>query len=247
VAVVTLNRPEKLNALSAGMLSALTETFAGFKDEDDLRAVILTGAGERAFCAGTDLSILAGLTSDQARAASERGQAACQAIEQCPVPVIAALNGLVAGGGFELALACHLRIAEPHVRFSLPETKHGLLPGYGATQRLPRIIGSGLGLELIVAGSEISADEALSLGLVNRVVPTSGALAAAHELAGTIASMAPLAVRACLKAVVDGLPLELHEGLKLETELFAALFASEDAHEGANAFLEKRKPVFRGC
>lgn len=246
VAVVTLNRPEKLNALSAEMLSALTEAFRGFSDDRDLRAAILTGAGSKAFCAGTDLSTLADLDADGARAASLRGQAACAAIEHCAVPVIAALNGLAAGGGFELALACHLRVAEKGTRFSLPETRHGLLPGYGGTQRLPRIIGSGRSLSIILGGGELTAEEALDLGIVNRVVERGEALAAARELAQQIAGMAPLAVRSCLRAVVEGLPLELEDGLKLETELFADLFNSADAHEGASAFLTKRKPVFRG-
>ena len=246
VAVVTLNRPEKLNALSAEMLSGLTEALRGFSANRELRAVILTGAGTKAFCAGTDLSILADQDADGARAASERGQLACAAIEQCAVPVIAAISGLVAGGGFELALACHLRIAETETKFSLPETKHGLLPGYGGTQRLPRIIGSGRAVEMILAGGELTAEEALRLGIVNRVVESGDALTTARELARQIATMAPLAVRSCLRAVVEGLSMELEDGLKLETELFADLFNSEDAHEGANAFLEKRQPNFRG-
>jgi enoyl-CoA hydratase len=246
VAVIRLNRPEKLNALSAEMLSGLTEAFRGFSENNELRAVILTGAGTKAFCAGTDLSFLAGVNVEGARAASERGQLACAVIERCAVPVIAALNGLAAGGGFELALACHLRIAETETKFSLPETKHGLLPGYGGTQRLPRIIGSGRAVEMILAGGELTAEEALRLGIVNRVVESGEALTAARELGDQIAAMAPLAVRSCLRSVVEGLPMELEDGLKLETELFADLFNSEDAHEGANAFLEKRKPIFTG-
>jgi enoyl-CoA hydratase len=246
LAVVTLNRPEKLNALTAEMLTGITETFVGFAEPSDLRAVILTGAGDRAFCAGTDLSLLAEADAEGARCASERGQAACNAIENCPVPVIAALNGLAAGGGFELALACHLRVAADTVAFSLPETKHGLVPGYGGTQRLPRVLGSGRALDVILAGGEISAGEALRVGLVNRVVPVGEIHQSARDFATQIAEMAPLAVRACLQAVVKGLPQDLEDGLKLETELFADLFNSADAHEGAKAFLEKRKPVFLG-
>jgi enoyl-CoA hydratase len=243
---VTLNRPEKLNALTAEMLDGLTNAFRGFSEHADLRAVILTGAGPKAFCAGTDLAAFTAMDPDGARAASERGQAACAAIETCAVPVIAAVNGLAAGGGFELALACHLRIADAGVRFSLPETRHGLLPGYGGTQRLPRITGSGRGLELILAGGELNAKEAQRIGLVNRVVPQGESVSIALEMSQQIGAMAPLAVRACLRAVVDGWPLDLAEGLKLETELFAGLFASDDAREGATAFLEKRKPLFRG-
>lgn len=246
VAVVTLNRPEKLNALSAEMLSGLTAAFRGFSAERDLRVVILTGAGTKAFCAGTDLSTLANLDADGARAASIRGQAACAAIEQSTVPVIAAINGLAAGGGFELALACHLRVAQQGTRFTLPETEHGLLPGYGGTQRLPRIIGSGRAAEMIIAGGELTAEAAISIGVINRVTADGDALTGAREMAGDIARMAPLAVRSCLRAVVEGLPMDMADGLKLETELFADLFNSADAREGATAFLEKRKPVFRG-
>lgn len=246
VAIVTLNRPEKLNALSAEMLSGITETFREFSEDPSLRAVILTGAGDRAFCAGTDLSILLDLEPNGARAASERGQAACAAIESCPVPVIAAVNGLAAGGGFELALACHLRIAEERVKFTLPETKHGLLPGYGGTQRLPRLIGTGRALAMIIAGGELSATEALGIGLVNRVVDRGRAGSAAAEFVGVIAGMAPLAVRACLRAVNQGFPLPFSEGLRLETELFAELFTTSDAREGAAAFLGKRRPLFSG-
>ncbi|MEO6392454.1 MAG: enoyl-CoA hydratase-related protein [Pyrinomonadaceae bacterium] len=246
VALVTLNRPEKLNALTPEMLARLTETFRNFAGQTNLRAVILTGAGSRAFCAGTDLSSLTELDHDGARATSERGQTAGAAIENCPVPVIAAINGLAAGGGFELALACHLRVAEIGVKFSLPETRLGLLPGYGGTQRLPRILGTGRGLELIIAGAELTDEEAHRIGLVNRIAPSGEALVYARALAAEIASLAPLAVRSCLKAVTEGMRLDLSEGLKLETELFADLFNSEDAHEGANAFLEKRAPIFTG-
>lgn len=246
IALVTLNRPEKLNSLTPEMLARLTETFTNFTDHNDLRAVILTGAGTRAFCAGTDLSSLVELDRNGAGAASRRGQAACAAIEECPVPVIAAINGLAAGGGFELALACHLRVAENGVQFSLPETRQGLLPGYGGTQRLPRIFGTGRGFEMIIAGAELNAEAAHRLGLVNRLAPPGEVLAQARALADQIAAMAPLAVRACLKAVTQGIKLELAEGLKLETELFAELFDSEDSHEGANAFLSKRPPIFKG-
>lgn len=246
VAVVTLNRPEKLNALSADMLFGLTETFDEFSRNPDLRVVILTGAGDKAFCAGTDLANFTETDAETARSASQRGQTACTAIESCPVPVIAALNGLAAGGGFELALSCHLRIAEEHVRFSLPETRHGLLPGYGGTQRLPRIIGTGRAVEIILAGGELTAAEAERIGLVNRLTVRGEALDAARDIAGVISGMAPLAVRACLRAVNEGFPLPLEQGLQLETELFADLFNSADAREGAAAFLAKRKPRFTG-
>ena len=246
IALVRLDRPEKLNALTREMLSELGETFASLEHERDIRAVILTGAGERAFCAGTDIEELAAMDEAGALDAARRGQDVCERIERCPVPVIAAVNGLAAGGGFELALACHIRIAASGARFSLPETRLGIIPGYGGTQRLSRATGSGRALEMMLAGADISAADALRVRLVNRVVAESELLSAAKELAREIASLAPLAIRACLKAVTDGLTLPLAEGLKLEAELFSSLFSTEDMREGTRAFLEKRPPVFKG-
>jgi enoyl-CoA hydratase len=246
VAMVTLNRPEKLNALSREMVSALSESFKSFESDTELRAVILTGAGDRAFSAGTDLSELIHVSADEARVVAERGQQLCRQIEQSPVPVIAAINGIAAGGGCELALACHLRIATPLAKFSLPETKLGIIPGYGGTQRLTRELGRARALELVLTSGTINAENALRLGLVNRVVDASELLAAAEALAREITQLAPLAIRACLKAVVRGTELPLEEGLALEAKLFASLFATEDMREGTRAFLEKREPVFKG-
>jgi enoyl-CoA hydratase len=208
--------------------------------------VILTGAGDRAFSAGTDINELAAMDVEEARQAARRGQQVCDRIEGCNVPVIAAVNGLAAGGGFELALACHLRIASTSARFSLPETSLGVIPGYGGTQRLARATGSGRALELMLTGAELSADEALRTGLVNATVAPAALLAEAETLARKIAKLAPLAIRACLKAVTLGLTLPLAEGLELEAELFSGLFATEDVREGTRAFLEKRAPVFQG-
>jgi enoyl-CoA hydratase len=246
IAFVCLERPEKLNVLSREMLSELGETFERIGRERGIRAVILTGAGRRAFSAGTDISELAGMGAEEARRAAGRGQAVCDLIERCPVPVIAAVNGVAAGGGCELALACHLRVASTDARFSLPEIKLGIIPGYGGTQRLARATGSGRALEMMLTGAEVAADEALRLGLVNRVVAPEQLLAAAETLAGQIANLAPLAIRACLEAVTRGLALPLEEGLKLEAELFSGLFSTEDAREGTRAFLEKRPPMFKG-
>lgn len=246
LAVVRLERPGKRNALTGAMLERLAEVFEGFGGRGELRAVILTGAGAEAFCAGTDISELAGLDGEGGRRASERGQRVCALVESCPVPVVAAVNGLAAGGGCELALACHLRVASDAARFSLPETRLGLLPAYGGTQQLPRAVGRTRALELMLAGGELTAAEALAAGLVNRVVAPSEVMRAAEELAGEIARGAPLAVRACLEAVRRGGELPLPEGLALEAELFARLFATSDAREGTRAFLEKRPPVFRG-
>ncbi|MGI8897458.1 MAG: enoyl-CoA hydratase/isomerase family protein [Pyrinomonadaceae bacterium] len=246
IAVVRLNRPEKLNALSRGMLEDLSRAFALLEKQFNLRAVILTGSGEAAFCAGTDVDELAGLDQNGALAASERGQMVCNQIENFPAPVIAAINGIAAGGGCELALACHLRIGSTNARFSLPETKLGVIPAYGGTQRLLREIGSGRALEVMLTGKVLPAEQSYQYGLLNQVTDLPNVLAVAEALANDISKLAPLAVRACLRAVIRGLELPLHEGLGLEAELFASLFATQDMREGTRAFLEKRTPVFKG-
>ncbi len=246
VTIITLNRPEKLNALSRDTIAALGDAFTSFGNDAELRAVILTGSGDRAFSAGTDLSELIHVNADQATSVAERGQQLCNQIEQTPVPVIAAINGIAAGGGCELALACHLRIETPNAQFSLPETKLGIIPGYGGTQRLTRELGRARALELLLTSGKINAEDALRLGLVNRVVDASQLLASAEAWAQEIAQLAPLAIRACLQAVVHGTELPLEEGLALEAKLFAGLFGTNDMREGTRAFLEKRKPVFKG-
>ncbi|HYO99490.1 MAG TPA: enoyl-CoA hydratase-related protein [Pyrinomonadaceae bacterium] len=246
VCVVRLNRPAKLNALTRAMLEQLTELFRAFAERADVRAVILTGTGQAAFSAGTDISELEGLDEQGARATAERGQETCEAIELCDVPVIAAVNGLAAGGGGELALACHLRIAAAHTAFSLPELKLGMIPAYGGTQRLARAVGHGRALAAMLAGDPLTADEALRFGLVNRVVPAEQVMTEADALAHTLCELAPLALRACLQAVTRGARLPLSDGLALEAELFSRLFSTEDVREGTRAFLEKRAPQFRG-
>lgn len=246
LALVRLNRPGKRNALTTAMLERLGELFASIEKRHDLRALILTGEGGEAFSAGTDITELASLDAEGARRASRRGQEVCDLIERCGVPVIAAVNGVAAGGGCELALACHLRVASRAARFQLPETKLGVIPAYGGTQRLSRVIGSGRALEMMLTGRSVPADEALRLGLVNRVSESARLLDDATALAQEIMQLAPLAIRACLKAVTRGLELPLEEGLKLEAELFSALFATADVREGTRAFLEKRAPVFKG-
>jgi enoyl-CoA hydratase len=245
VAYVTLDRPARRNALTRAMLERLTELFDGFGARADLRAVVLTGAG-RAFCAGTDIGDLAGLEEEGALRTARRGQEACEAIEACGVPVVAAVNGAAAGGGCELALACHLRVAADGASFSLPESRLGVIPAYGGTQRLARAVGRGRAFAAMIAGEELPAAEALRLGLVNRVVEDGRLSAEAESLCAEIARHAPLAVRACLAAVTRGERLPLEEGLALEAELFAGLFSTEDVREGTRAFLEKRPPVFKG-
>ncbi|MFN2498176.1 MAG: enoyl-CoA hydratase/isomerase family protein [Pyrinomonadaceae bacterium] len=246
IAIVTLNRPEKLNALSRDTIAALGDAFTSFENDAELSAVILTGSSDRAFSAGTDLSELIHVSADQATTVAERGQQLCNQIEQTPVPVIAAVNGIAAGGGCELALACHLRIATPNAQFSLPETNLGIIPGYGGTQRLSRELGRARALELLLTSGRINAQDALRVGLVNRIVNASDLLTSAEALAHEIAQLAPLAIRACLQAVVHGTELPLEEGLALEAKLFAGLFATNDMREGIRAFLDKRRPVFKG-
>jgi enoyl-CoA hydratase len=246
VAYVRLERPEKCNALTRAMLARLGEIFAGLRGRFDLRAVILSGAGAD-FCAGTDISELEGLDEEGARRKAAEGQEVCDAVELCGTPVIAAVRGAAAGGGCELALACHLRVAAEGARFTLPESRLGVLPAYGGTQRLARAVGRGRALAAMLAGDAIGADEALRLGLVNRVAAPEQLLTEAETLARTIhETAAPLAVRACLEAVTRGARLPLEEGLKLEAELFAQLFSTADVREGTRAFLEKRKPLFKG-
>ena len=246
VASVRLNRPEKLNSLTSEMILRLSDLFRGFASDSSLRAVILTGAGEKAFCVGTDISELAERDETEALNISKRGQTLCDLIEQCPVPVIAAINGLAVGGGCELALACHIRLATENTRFSLPETRLGIMPGYGGTQRMPREVGMSRALEIMLGGREVSAADAVKLGLVNRIVDRANLLPEAKSLAQDIAKLAPLAIRACLESVRVGLELSLDEGLAVETRLFAKLFATTDMREGTSAFLEKRTPVFKG-
>jgi enoyl-CoA hydratase len=235
-----------LNSLTGEMIVSLNDLFRGFASDSSLRAVILTGTGEKAFCVGTDISELAGSDKDEALKISQRGQALCELIEHCPVPVIAALNGLAVGGGCELALACHIRLATANVRFSLPETRLGIIPGYGGTQRLPREVGGSRALEIMLGGREVSAADAERLGLINRIVDATDLLMEALALAQDIARLAPLAIRACLESVRVGLELPLAEGLAVETRLFAELFGTADMREGTQAFLEKRVPRFKG-
>jgi enoyl-CoA hydratase len=246
LARVLLNRPGKRNALTGGMLARLAEVFAGVAARRDLRAVVLSGAGPD-FCAGTDISELVALDEEGARRKSLQGQEVCELVETCGTPVIAAVGGAAAGGGCELALACHLRVVSRDARFSLPETRLGVIPAYGGTQRLARALGHGRALSAMLAGAEIGADEALRLGLVNRVAADGELPEAAEALARAIVEVsAPLAARACLEAVTRGTRMSLAEGLELEAELFSRLFSTADVREGTRAFLEKRRPVFKG-
>lgn len=246
VAIVRINRPDKLNAISREMIGELSDTFAKAANDEELRAIILTSEGERAFSAGTDLSELIDVSASDARSVANRGQALCNQIESSPVPVIAAVNGIAAGAGCELALACHVRIGSSNSSFSLPETKLGIVPGYGGTQRLTREIGRGRALEIMLTARTVSAEEALQIGLLNRLTTSPELMPEALKLANEIAQLAPLAIRSCLEAVTRGVDMQLEKALDLEAQLFARLFATEDMREGTRAFLEKRPSVFKG-
>ena len=228
------------------MFDELDAVVEALTDDDDVRAIVVTGDGPKAFVAGADIAELAELSPLQAQAVSAKGQRVMGALERCGKPVVAAVNGFALGGGLELALACHLRIASETARLGLPEVTLALIPGYGGTQRLARTVGVGRALEMIQTGDMIDAQTALSWGLVNRVVPADDLLATATKLAARIASRGPVAVRLATDAVLRGMGESLDEGLRIERDLFGLVFASEDMQEGTAAFLEKRKAAFRG-
>lgn len=244
VANVTLNRPEKLNALNQKVFQELSDCFAAIEHDEAVRAVIITGAGERAFAAGADLKEFSKLDAIAGEAASRRGQEVFNRIENLRKPVIAAVRGYALGGGCELALACTLRVAAESAVFGQPEVKVGLIPGYGGSQRLPRLVGKGRALEMILTGEPVAAQEAFRIGLVNSVVPDSDLMSAAERLARKIMLQAPVAVGLVLEAVQRG--MEAANGEMLETALFGLCCATQDMKEGVQAFLEKRPPRFAG-
>lgn len=246
LAWLTIQRPEKLNALNNEVLKELEQAFADLEQDDRVGAVIVTGAGEKAFVAGADIAELKSLDSASARIQALRGQAVFQRIEAMPKPVIAAVNGFALGGGCELALACHIRVASENARFGLPEVSLGIIPGYGGTQRLPRLVGKGVALDLILSAEMLTATDALRAGLVSRVFPLADLKAGAEKLARTILSRGPLALRSALAAVHQGLEMPQDQGLQYEAALFGLLAASQDMQEGMGAFLEKRAAHFKG-
>lgn len=246
VAVVTINRPQALNALCSALLEELRETFGAMARDEAVRAVVLTGAG-KAFVAGADIAEMRGFTPEEANAYAARGAQAFAAVETLPQPVIAAVNGYALGGGCELALACDIRLASEKARFGQPEVGLGITPGFGGTQRLPRAIGAGLALEMILSARPIDAHQALAVGLVNAVYAPEALLEEAVRLAETIARNAPVAVRAAKRAVHLHARRALDEDIAGEGRLFAQCFATEDQKEAMAAFVEKRTPApFQG-
>lgn len=246
IAYITINRPEKRNALNRSLIDELRSCFKADQADDEVKAVILTGAGEKVFVAGADLTELAELYPIEGKEFSSCGQQVFDLIENLGKPVIAAVNGHALGGGCELAMACTLRIASENAQFGQPEVKLGIIPGYGGTQRLPRLIGKGRALELILSGAPVSAQEAFRLGLVNQVVAASDLIATAENLARKIIANAPLALKFAIEAVNRGLGMSQEDAQLLEANLFALCCATRDMKEGTRAFLEKRAAKFEG-
>ena len=246
IALIAVNRPDKLNALSGAVLAELRDAFERIEKDPSIRAAILTGAGEKAFVAGADISEVATLSPAQAREFARRGQEAFRLLETSSKPSVAAINGYALGGGLELAMACTVRFAAEGAKLGQPEVKLGLIPGYGGTQRLPRLVGRGRALELLLAGEPITAAEAHRIGLVNAVVPPAQLLPYCRAWLGRVLAHAPVALALVLEAVDAGLSVGLEQGLRLEAAAFGVCAATEDCREGMRAFLEKRKPAFAG-
>jgi len=246
VAVITLNRPSVLNALNIPLLTDLNRALTVIENDATVRALVLTGAGDKAFAAGADIQEMASLASGEARGYSTFGQQVFNHIEKLGKPVIAALNGVALGGGCELALSCTLRVASETARLGQPEINLGLIPGFGGTQRLPRLIGASRALDLLLTGRIVSATEAFEMGLINRVVPSADLLQTARDLAIELAAKPPLAARFVLDAVASAAELSLDRGLQVESALFGQAANTSDAKEGLAAFLEKRAPRFTG-
>ena len=246
VLVITINRPDKLNALNAATLDALDAAFAEAAGDDGVRAVVLTGAGPKAFVAGADIAEMNALSPVQGRDFSLRGQRMMRRVEKMPKPVIAMINGFALGGGLELAMCCHLRIAADTARVGQPEINLGLIPGFGGTQRLLRLAGRAATLELCLVGAPVDAARAAALGIVNRVVPAAELEAETLKLAAQLAGSAPLALRGIIDCINVGGECGIEEGLEYETAQFGLMFSTNDMREGTAAFLERRKPAFSG-
>src|SRR5438128_6372579 len=246
IAYVTINRPDKLNALNSQVMEDLNSAFTAIRDDKAIRVVLLTGAGEKAFVAGADIGELNKHDPVTAKFYTHKGQAVLNLIENLGKPVIACINGFALGGGCELAMACTMRLASENAKLGQPEVKLGIIAGYGGSQRLPRLVGKGLAMQILLTGEMISAAEAHRIGLVNEVVPQAELLPRAEAIAQKIIANAPLAVRYTMEAVNHGMDITLAEGLYLEAVLFGVSCATEDKKEGTTAFLEKRQAQFKG-
>ena len=246
VAYITLNRPQVLNALNQRTWEELRAAFEDARDDAEVRGIIVTGAGDKAFAAGADISELAKATAVEAEKSSSYGQEVLNLVESLGKPVIAAVNGFALGGGCETAMACTIRVASENAKFGVPEVTLGLIPGCGGTQRLPRLVGKGRALQLILSGGMIGADEAYRIGLVNEVVPAADLISRAEAILKPILANAPLSVKFALEAVNNGLNTTVTEGLALEASYFGLCAGTEDKKEGTAAFLEKRAPQFHG-
>jgi len=244
LAIVTINRPKALNALNKATLEELLACFTELSGDRTIKVVIITGAGEKAFVAGADIAFMQGLTPDEGKIFGRLGHTVARTIENLPQPVIAAINGFALGGGCELALSCDMRLASDNAKFGQPEVNLGIIPGFGGTQRLPRLIGKGLACELIYSGKIIDAAEASRIGLVNRVVPQEKLMEECRELAALIGSRGPAAVQLCKEVVNNGMEMDLTRACSYEADLFALCFAGSEQKEGMAAFLEKRPPQF---
>src|SRR5438105_270099 len=246
IAYVTIDRPKVLNALNMATMGELRTVFTQLKDDRDVRAVILTGAGEKSFVAGADIGELQKNNPVEAKEYTHRGQAVLDLIENLGKPVIACINGFALGGGCEIAMACTMRLATDSAKLGQPEVKLGIIPGYGGTQRLPRLVGKGIAMQLLLTGEMITAQEAHRIGLVNEVVPAGQLITRAEAIAHSIIKNAPLAIQYCMEAVNHGMELTQAEGLYLEANLVCRLLLEEDKKEGTTAFLEKRTANFAG-
>ena len=246
VAVLTINRPEKLNALNEATISELSQAFRLAREDSSIKGLVVTGAGAKAFVAGADIGELARVNAVEAERLSRRGQEAFRALETLRKPSVAAVNGFALGGGMELAMSCTIRIASPNAKFGQPEVKLGLVPGYGGTQRLPRLVGRGRALDLLLSGEMIDAAEAHRIGLVNAIAAQADLLNTARAWLAKVLANGPLAVALTMEAVDAGLEGGLDAGLRFEAMAFGVAAASEDRREGTSAFLEKRKAAFTG-
>jgi enoyl-CoA hydratase len=246
VMTITVNRPQALNALNPATLEDLLRCCGHIRADGDVRAVVITGAGEKAFVAGADIAAMVAMSALEGRAFARHGQRVMRELEELPIPVIAAVNGFALGGGLELALACDLVLASQSAKFGQPEINLGIIPGFGGTQRLARRIGVAAARLMIYSGEAVTAEEALRLGLVNRVLPSGELLPEAQKLAATLAGKAPVALQQAKTAINVGADVDLADGCRYEAEAFGVAFGSEDRIEGLRAFLDKRRPIFKG-